>query len=365
MKSWLRPEKPKCGNNDLTGECPTPLLNIMPVLSIIVPIFNTALWLPRCLDSLVGQSLQDIEILCINDGSQDECQEIIRQYSINDKRIQHIDLAKNRGPSVVRNIGIAAARGKFIAFMDSDDAVEQNFYEHLYVKAECGNADIAKGSRLTSSDNGISFHKEELNKRIRENNLNFTWQFTTAIYRKKFITDHGIYFPNFTNYSEDVAFLYKVMLCNPVISLSDTVHYLYFRRNNSLNSEEFTKYKYLSNILSFYDIALFAKQNNINSKIIINILKSFLLISSSNLFKFSTNERQKYKKYYQNFSSAIIELYGTQEIKNHSQSILYALDRAETLSDFHKIRHNMFENFILLKKIKEKALKKSNVFTSS
>lgn len=328
----------------------------MPVLSIIVPVFNTAPWLPRCLDSLVGQSLQDIEILCINDGSRDECQKIIQEYATKDKRIRTIELARNRGPSVARNLGIVAARGEFIAFADSDDAVEQNFYEHLYAKAESDNADIAKGSRLSSSDNGISFQEEELNTRIREDILHFTWQFTTAIYRKKFITNNGIYFPSFINLSEDVAFLYKTMLCNPSIIMSDDVHYLYFRRKHSLNSGSFVGHQFLSNVLAFHDVALFAKRKDVEPKIVVNIFKSFLLMSSSILFNINIDERLQYKERYIKFSDALTGLYKINEIKKYSLCILYALNQAETLSEFHKIRHKMMKNFQLLEKIREKGI---------
>ena len=104
-------------------------------LSIIVPVYNTFQYLPRCLDSLVKQNLNDYEIIIVNDGSPDNSQDIIDEYV---KRYDNIKAYKkeNGGLSDARNYGIAKASGEYIAFVDSDDYVANNMYELMYNKAK-------------------------------------------------------------------------------------------------------------------------------------------------------------------------------------------------------------------------------------
>lgn len=94
-------------------------MNSNPKVSIIIPVYNTEKYLSRCLNSLVKQTLHDIEIICINDGSEDNSLSILENYASSDERIVLIS-QKNQGQSVARNRGIEIARGKYIGFVDSD-----------------------------------------------------------------------------------------------------------------------------------------------------------------------------------------------------------------------------------------------------
>ena len=105
-----------------------------PKVSIIVPIYNVEKYLPRCLDSLVGQTLYDIEMIAVNDGSTDGSLEILRDYGKRDFRIK-ISNQENYGVSEARNAGITLAKGEYIAFVDPDDWVEQDMYNIMYQKA--------------------------------------------------------------------------------------------------------------------------------------------------------------------------------------------------------------------------------------
>ncbi len=112
-------------------------------LSIIVPCYKVEKYLPRCLDSLVNQTLKDIEIICINDGSPDNCLKILKDYQKKYKdKIVIID-KKNEGVWKGRKDGIKKATGEFIGFVDSDDYVDLNYAELLYNKAKKENADIS------------------------------------------------------------------------------------------------------------------------------------------------------------------------------------------------------------------------------
>jgi len=110
----------------------------MAKISVVVPVYNTEKYLRKCLDSLINQTFQDIEIICVNDGSTDNSAKILEEYP----QIKVIT-QENKGLSEARNAGIRAANTEYIGFVDSDDWVEPNFYEKLYDSITKNNADIA------------------------------------------------------------------------------------------------------------------------------------------------------------------------------------------------------------------------------
>ena len=112
-----------------------------PKISIIIPIFNVENYLAKCLDSIINQTLMDIEIICVNDGSNDNSVDILNTYAQRDKRITIINKA-NGGLSSARNAGIRVANGEYICFLDSDDYFEFNACERLYIEILEGHADI-------------------------------------------------------------------------------------------------------------------------------------------------------------------------------------------------------------------------------
>lgn len=101
-----------------------------PKVSIIVPIYNTAKYLPNCLDSIINQTYQNLEIILVNDGSTDNSEKIIEKYAKKDSRIKIIS-QKNSGQSTARNAGLKKATGDYIGFVDSDDEVSHIFIEQL------------------------------------------------------------------------------------------------------------------------------------------------------------------------------------------------------------------------------------------
>ncbi len=110
-------------------------------VSVVIPVYNTALYLEQCLDSLINQTLQDIEIICINDGSTDESLSILDRYKNQDKRIRVFN-QENKGQSAARNLGINRAQGEYIGFLDSDDFAKPEMFEKLYGNAKSNDSDI-------------------------------------------------------------------------------------------------------------------------------------------------------------------------------------------------------------------------------
>lgn len=134
--------------------------------SIIVPCYKVEKYLPRCLNSLVNQTLQDIEIICINDGSPDRCIDILNDYKKRYPETIVVIDKKNEGVWRGRFDAIAIARGEYIGFVDSDDYVESDFAEKLYNAAKNNNADISVcGFRRIDVDTGKILNTEMTDKR--------------------------------------------------------------------------------------------------------------------------------------------------------------------------------------------------------
>ncbi|MCQ2378614.1 MAG: glycosyltransferase [Victivallaceae bacterium] len=208
-----------------------------PAISVIVPVYNVAPYLPRALDSLLAQSFGDIEIICIDDASTDGSLQILRRYAERDARVKVIATAKNGGAARARNAGLEAATGKYVSFVDPDDAVSPAFYEVLYRLAEESGADLAKGlwEMIGSAGDRRVFGNGEIR---RKGVWCFTFQWQSAIYAKRLLDTHCIRFADEIIKGQDVVFLNRVTMSEPTpkIVLSDDVKYLYYLREDSLNA---------------------------------------------------------------------------------------------------------------------------------
>jgi glycosyltransferase involved in cell wall biosynthesis len=184
----------------------------MPKVSVIVPVYNVEKYLTECLDSIIGQSLREIEIICINDGSTDRCGWILEQYARADHRIRVVT-QPNRGLSNARNTGIALAGGEYVGFVDSDDMILPDFYEKLYRAARQHDADIAVASirRFFSGRFKLKYREEkrftDLQARIDAADVprsNYVWN---KIYRRSTL-NHP--FPE-NRYYEDIQWTIRIV----------------------------------------------------------------------------------------------------------------------------------------------------------
>lgn len=219
-------------------------------VSIIVPVYNMEAYLARCLDSIVSQSLNDIEIIVLNDGSTDGSEAIIKRYEADDDRIRYIS-HDNIGLGRTRNRGIEAAAGEYIGFVDSDDFIEPDMYELMYEKAKNENLDVAvcetfieENGRSTAAMNFDETSPYDISLSGPENFLregffsnkyrNCAWN---KIYRKSIIVDNDIRFAdNKEIYAEDLYFQFHLLLCNPVINFLPKTLYHYVQRAGSITS---------------------------------------------------------------------------------------------------------------------------------
>lgn len=218
----------------------------MTKLSIIVPVYNVEKYLPKCLESLIKQTLKDIEIICVNDGSMDNSLAILKEFASKDSRIKIID-NQHQGVAKTRNTGIEQSTGEYIGFVDSDDYIDIDFFEKLYNSATKSNSDIAIASILKHKNffniYNAKYTKEEtaitIQDKIKlcEDKKHFFFYAWNKIYHSGFIKENNIKFSEGQIY-EDVMFAIKALYySNKIISVYGT-KYHYIEHENSL-----TKYK--------------------------------------------------------------------------------------------------------------------------
>lgn len=238
----------------------------MPKISVIIPVYNVEPYLRRCLDSIVNQTLSDIEIICINDGSTDNSLDILKEYEAKDSRIKIINFTENCGVATARNTGIKAAIGKYIGFIDSDDYVDLDFYDKLYTRSQQTDADIIKGAdlKLIYPDGKIEIYRQ--NSKIKKNKLNFWSQYTSAIYKSELILENKIEFPPGLIIGEDPVFATKSAILANKVDVIDDAQYYYCRREDSLYSEVWGYKKILSYVSSTETVVDFALQSELNDQ---------------------------------------------------------------------------------------------------
>lgn len=214
-----------------------------PSISVIMPVYNTAPYLRRALDSVCNQSFRDLEILCINDGSTDQSPAILAEYAARDPRIRVITHEKNKGVAGTVNSGIDAATGKTFAIVDSDDAIGKNFYAELWATYSADDCDIAKGRLVERNLNG-DWREAYLNAGAKKQ-ASFSAQWTTAIYSTDFIRKNNLKLSPHITCGQELFFLYCLMGYEPKINFCDTAIYYYFRNAASMTTSDNDEY-YLS-----------------------------------------------------------------------------------------------------------------------
>ncbi len=216
-----------------------------PKVSILVPIYNVECYLRECLESLINQTLNDIEIICINDGSTDNSAQIMHEYSLKDNRIKIID-KENSGYGASMNRGLEIATGEYIGIVESDDFADLNMYEHLYNIANKNRADIVKSdfyNYLTDKKQARKAGKIPTNKcgkvfSIKDDPtiLKIMPTIWSAIYRREFLAGNNINFLETPGASyQDTSFAFKVLSTADRIIFTPK-SYLYYRNDNKNSS---------------------------------------------------------------------------------------------------------------------------------
>lgn len=217
-------------------------------VSIIVPVYNVEGYIEKCLDSLVNQTLQEIEIIIVNDGSKDNSKRIIEKFiKLYPQKIIYIE-KKNGGLSDARNYGIPYAKGEYIAFLDSDDYVNIDMYEKMYEKAKQENSDMVQCNFYWEYPNKCKFGKMEIcnnKKEILEKGRVEAWN---KLIKKEILEKANIEFPK-GYYYEDVEFTYKLVPFLNKVSYLEEPYVHYVQREGSIANVQNERTKEIFDVL--------------------------------------------------------------------------------------------------------------------
>lgn len=263
-------------------------------ISVIVPVYNVELYLIKCLDSIINQTYENLEIILVNDGSTDNSGKICDQYKGIDKRILVIH-KENGGLSSARNTGINVATGEFIGFIDSDDWIEPDYYELLYNGISKYKSDISvvhlrkvtnndeKSFKKKSSDSWIELNRTEAMESLFANNL-IGYSAVNKLY-KKYLFDNIRYPEGLL--MEDKATTYKLINLSNKIVVNTSQKYNYLIRNNSIiqssfNNRNFDSFLIHEEMIQFTDINYPQFSNLIRARYVYESIRMLLMMMRSN-----------------------------------------------------------------------------------
>ena len=280
-------------------------------VSVIIPIFNGEKYLNKCLDSICNQTLIDIEIICIDDGSTDNTLSILEKYSSKDQRIKIIS-TENNGQGAARNLALNQAKGEYIAFVDADDWIDNDALELLYNDAKSKNLDLLFYQMVNYMDyskkyietdlyNHICFEKNGIDENIIFNSYDtkdFLFEIpvcpVSKLYRKDFLDEYNLYFTE-GMFFEDNEFFYKTYFkCQKAGFLKK---HLYYRRRHKDSVTQIIDKRKFDIVYAANDILDVFKDNgmcDVYKKDVIN--HTFLMVVEW-FKKFSLDLRQSFYEY--------------------------------------------------------------------
>ncbi len=327
----------------------------MTKVSIILTVYNTADYLEQALNSLLNQTLKDIEIICINDGSTDNSLAILQKYSALDNRIKVINQS-NKGIGYSRNLGISLSKGEYIAFVDSDDYVFPTTYEKAYDKAKESGNDIVIFNFECLLEDGTELHpdvkkyfnvasyfknnevSENFNYRdIKENILRVSWNIWNKIYKRDFINKNKIKFIN--TFFQDSPFHLEAMILAKNISFINENLYSYRIQNPS--SVTNTHYK-SRKIFDFFVVADEMKKMLLKHDKFGELERQYLefkLVVLNSHFGAIVNEKIKKDFYLNIIDSVKSEKYTIKELRDFKFALapdhfLYSLEFEKDFNSF-------------------------------
>lgn len=242
-------------------------------ISVIIPVYNVERYLQKCMESVLKQSLKEIEIICVDDGSTDASGEICDKYAKIDSRIKVIHKA-NGGLVSARKEGLKLARGEYIGYVDSDDWIDSDMYEKLYEKAYYSNADVVCSEIECVKENYSYIEKDDLSpgiyyrsdKRIckflydiDKNKRKIGWNLVSKIYRRREFIPFQMNVDDDIVIGEDLVCTYPFLVNASKVCITDYVFYHYRTRENSLMRTK--RYEYINDV----------------SKIFLSLRKSFMV----------------------------------------------------------------------------------------
>lgn len=245
-------------------------------VSVIVPVYNAEKYIKECLESLINQSLQDIEIICIDDNSSDNSLLILNEYEHQDGRIKVIRNKKNIGAAESRNIGLFNAKGKYIQFVDADDYIEKTALEELFSIAEMKNADmcylgmqfdVSKNTDLSMLQSSIAGEYQGVFKgtdliNIFTENKEFFLYLWSVFYKNSFLKEFGLQFRPLI-IGEGGNLILRALCCAQRVIVCPGRYYHYRIHETSITHMNNAKKELLvGQIVQYIDVLQYFSQND-------------------------------------------------------------------------------------------------------
>lgn len=318
-----------------------------PTVSVIIPVYNGEKFLKQCMESILNQSLKEIEVICVNDGSTDRSLEILEQYESNDKRVKVLS-QENISAGAARNRGLLIAKGKYLSFLDADDFFEVDMLKEAYGKAEDTGADIVvyrsdrfdeKRRQFTATnwtikreylpDKDVFSHKDMYN--IYGCFMGWTWD---KLFKSEMIRQNDIVFQDQKSIN-DLAFVFCALSKAERIAVLDNV---YAHKRHNVENAITTNYRRKANWHYFYQALMALKQQLAEWQIYDELRQDFvnyaLYFSLWNLKKFVGIE--DYKVFYKTLKEQWLQeldVLGQEETyfyeRSHYQRLVKLLDLDE------------------------------------
>ena len=271
------------------------------IVSVIIPVYGVEEYLQDCLDSVLAQTLPDIEILCIDDASPDRCPVILDEYSKKDPRVRVFHLTQNRKQGHGRNLGFKEAKGKYVYFLDADDMIVPEAIEVLYRTAE---KEHLQGILF---DSKVIFENEELRKRFSEEYIeirkgeysrkpttgmelaehlltNNEWSVLVQreFWQKEYLVERGIRFPEEAEHEDQFFSIASILSADRIRYLPEQLFIRRYRPNSVVTTQAAPKnfHGYLVNTV---DLIAFLRRNGLSGKPV-DILMNRLIANLNRLY---------------------------------------------------------------------------------
>lgn len=295
-------------------------------VSIIIPFKNVEEYIEKCITGVLNQTLTEIEVICVNDGSSDKSLEIVQNFAQEDDRVIVLETDKSLGQSYARNIALDVAKGEYIGFVDSDDFVEREMFEKMYNRAKSGDTDITMclaklyddGTEEDYSNDyyGLKSYEKYGDKIFnagedKDNILNLNVVIWNKIYKRTFLKTNKLRFENGYIY-EDLPFSYGAYLSAEKINIiwEYFYHYRQNRKHSTMQNKDKKIYDRIDMVELTYGILKKSeyfkeKQTDILCWVIDDIFHRYTLL-----------EPEYYEEYYKRMRNMFIALGVTEEQKS-------------------------------------------------
>lgn len=229
-----------------------------PLVSIIIPIYNTDKYIEECLDSVLNQTLKQIEVICVDDKSTDNSLNILKKYQKKDKRLKIIENNENKGQAICRNIAMNISKGKYLSFIDSDDKIDLNAYEKLYEFSEKYNLDMVLFNFVRFDDSGRTWASElhmisisndviPVTNILKNNEFVYDTSACNKFIKKSFLDNFKITFERGRLY-EDLLFSMHLFCSTDLVGVYPLVNYYWRNRSNKNNKSVTQSYNDIKNL---------------------------------------------------------------------------------------------------------------------